>query len=115
MQIKDLKTFEEMPFNMWVKDEQGKYLWANRAVSQLAGEDVVGKTDRELIWAADAPTFQANDKKVFQTGKPNMQNEHAAKTSRGEVTVSSCKWLGKLDGHKGCFGISFVVGQAEKN
>ena len=47
MQIKDLEVFNEMPFLFWVKDEDGRYLWGNRAISQMAKEDVIGKTDYE--------------------------------------------------------------------
>jgi PAS domain-containing protein len=109
MHIKDLELFKEIPFCVWVKDEQGKYVWANRAVSQLAGEEVVGKTDRQLVWADDAPAIQAADTEVFRTGKPHVQREHAAKSSRGEVTMNSCKWLGDLENRRGCFGISIPV------
>ncbi len=38
MQMKDLEIFNEMPFLFWVKDEDGRYLWGNKAISQLAGE-----------------------------------------------------------------------------
>jgi hypothetical protein len=43
MEAKDLKIFNEMPFLFWVKDEKGKYLWGNKTISRLAGEDIVGK------------------------------------------------------------------------
>ena len=109
MEAKNLEMFNEMPFLFWVKDEHGKYLWGNRAISQLAGKDIVGKTDRELPWADNADALQANDKQVFETGKPSYLHEYVDKSSRGKATLNVCKWLGELDGKKRCFGISFVI------
>ncbi|MGI9404575.1 MAG: hypothetical protein ACR2OF_08740 [Hyphomicrobium sp.] len=43
MQIKDLEIFNEMPFLFWVKEEERRYLWGNRTISQLAKENLVGK------------------------------------------------------------------------
>ena len=49
MEKKDLELFNEVPFLFWVKDEKGTYLWGNKAISQLAGENVAGKTDRRTF------------------------------------------------------------------
>lgn len=35
MQIRDLEAFENVPFLVWVKDEDWCYLWGNRAISAL--------------------------------------------------------------------------------
>ena len=114
MQIKDLEIFNQMPFSFWIKDETGKYVWCNRAVSQLAKGEVIGKTDRELIWADNADEFQADDKQVFETGKPIYRHEHMDESSQGKVTHSVCKWLGELDGKKQCFGIAFFIEKGEE-
>jgi hypothetical protein len=47
MKTKDLEVFNEMPFLFWVKDEQGTYIWGNRTISRLAGEEITGKTGRQ--------------------------------------------------------------------
>jgi len=109
MQMKDLEIFNEMPFLFWVKDEDGRYLWGNKAISQLAGEQITGKTDHELVWAENADALRAGDKRVFETRKPSYLHEYVNKSSRGRATLSVCKWLGDLEGGKRCFGISFVV------
>ena len=57
MQIKDLEAFQDVPFLCWVKDEEWRYLWGNRAICDLAGEDVAGKKDADLIWKAMAPVL----------------------------------------------------------
>jgi PAS domain-containing protein len=107
MQIKDLEIFNDMPFLFWVKDEAGRYLWGNRAISQLAGTEIVGKTDHELPWAADADGLRVDDNQVFETGKPRFVHEYVNKPDK--ITLNVCKWLGVLDGKKRCFGISFVI------
>jgi len=107
MKTIDLEIFKDMPFLFWVKDEEGKYLWGNRAIDQLARETVAGKTDYELPWAADADGLRAADKEVITTGKPKFLREYVKKPSG--VTLNVCKWVGELDGKKRCFGISFVT------
>jgi PAS domain-containing protein len=96
MQIKDPEIFSDMPFLFWVKDEEGRYLWGNRATSQLAETEIVGKTGHELPWASDADGLRLADKKVFETGKPCFHHENVNR--HGKITLNVCKWLGELDG-----------------
>ena len=109
MQSKDLEVFNEMPFNFWVKDEEGRYLWVNRYLADMAQQDIIGKTDREMGWAADAEALRADDQQVLEKGKTLYVHEYAHFPGRGKVTLSVCKFPGELDGKKGVFGISFVV------
>ena len=109
MEIKDLEKFNEVPFLFWVKDEKGTYLWGNKAICKLAGENVVGKTDRDLIWSDNADALQAGDKKVFESGKPNYLHEYVDKSRQGTATLNVCKWIGEFENEKRCFGISFVI------
>ena len=109
METKDLEIFNDVPFLFWVKDGGGRYLWGNRTISQLAGEEVAGKTDRELLWADNADSLQAGDKQVFESGKPNYLHEYGDKSSHGKATLNVCKWLGDFEGHKCCFRISFIM------
>ena len=109
MQRKDLEVFNEMPFFFWVKDEEGRYLWVNRALAEMAQQAIVGKTDREMGWSADADGLGADDKKVLETGKNLYVHEYAQVPSRGKVTLNVCKFLGEFDGKKCVFGISFVI------
>jgi len=48
LKITDLEIFQDLPFLFWVKDDQGKYLWGNQAIDNLATQKVAGKTDYEL-------------------------------------------------------------------
>jgi len=109
MQVAALEAFRDVPFLFWAKDATGKYVWGNRTINQLVGEEVVGKTDRELVWAADAGALLADDRRVFDSGQPIFLQEHVGKSDRGRATLCVCKWLGELDGEKRCFGISFTI------
>lgn len=109
MKAKDVEIFNEMPFLFWVKDEEGRYLWGNRIISQLAGEDITGKKDADLVWKANAQSLVADDQQVFASGKPRFLHEYVDQSSRGKATLNVCKWLGEFEGKKRCFGISFVI------
>ena len=105
----NLEIFNQMPFLFWVKDEEGVYIWGNQAISDLAGWDVVGKTDAELPWADNAEALRADDNQVLKTGKPIFAHEYVDESSRGKATLNVCKFVGELDGKKHAFGISFVI------
>jgi PAS domain-containing protein len=109
MQIKDLEIFNQMPFLFWVKDEEWRYLWGNRAICDLAGEDVVGKKDSELVWKANAAALVKNDEDVMASGKPHYIHELVNHSDVGKATLSVCKWVDDLDGRRLVFGISFVI------
>jgi PAS domain-containing protein len=109
MHIEDLEIFNEMPFLFWVKDAEGKHLFGNKVICDLAGEDVVGKTDRELVWSRDADALQAHDRQVLESGKTSYIHEYVQQSHHGEATLNVCKWAGDLDGRKCCFGISFII------
>jgi two-component system aerobic respiration control sensor histidine kinase ArcB len=109
MQSKDLEVFNGMPFYFWVKDEAGRYVWVNQALAEMAQQSLIGKTDRDMGWAADAEGLRADDKKVLETGKTLYVHEYAHVPGRGQVTLNVCKFVGELDGKKGVFGVSFVI------
>ena len=108
MKSKDLEIFNEMPFYFWFKDEDGRYLWANRVLLEFAKTDMLGKTDNELPWVGNADALRAADKQVLETGETLRLRELVIDKPE-KVTVNACKWLGELDGKKGVFGVSFVI------
>jgi PAS domain-containing protein len=98
-----------MPFLSWVKDEDGKYLWGNRAISHLAQEEVIGTTDHQLIWADNAEALRASDEKVLESGAPVFTQEYVDKSGKGRATLNVCKFVGALEGKRRVFGISFTI------
>lgn len=109
MQLQDLEVFNSVPFLFWAKDEQGVHLFGNKVICDLAGEDVLGKTDHDLIWAKDADALQAHDRRVMESGQTEYLHEYVQQSQQGQATLNVCKWAGELDGKKCCFGISFVI------
>ncbi len=58
---------DNSPAAMYVKDLEGRYLLVNRRVEQLLGrsrDDVVGKTDFDLVQPRIAESYRANDRRV---------------------------------------------------
>ena len=109
MHGKDLEIFNQMPFLFWVKDAGGRYVWGNRVINRLAGEDVTGKTDADLVWAADAEGLREADRRVWETGEPSFVHEFVAKSSSGQVTLNVCKFMGDFEGERHVFGVSFII------
>lgn len=109
MNAKDLETFSHVPFLFWVKDTAGTYVWGNQAINQLAGEDVVGKTDHELVWKESADALRAEDKRALDSGSPIYLQERVDQSSRGGATLNVCKWPEEFEGKPCCFGISFTI------
>ncbi len=98
-----------MPFLFWAKDEEGRYVWGNRAICDLAQADVTGKTDAELIWADNADALRQADKQVWETGEPDFTHEYVDKSGHGKATLNVCKFPAELDGEKRVFGVSFII------
>ncbi|HET7670099.1 MAG TPA: PAS domain-containing protein [Burkholderiales bacterium] len=58
---------ENSPTLVYLKDEQGRYVFANQAGREFLGrDDWEGRTDAELLPAAAAQRIQANDRRVLE-------------------------------------------------
>ena len=66
MRIEDLNIFNEMPFLFWVKDAEGKHLFGNKVICDLAGFPVQGHTsDRPcLAFEGQVTTTTRTDKRI---------------------------------------------------
>jgi PAS domain-containing protein len=107
MRAKDLEVLNEMPFFFWVKDDEGKYIWVNRALNEMAGQDITGKTDYELPWANDAEKLRADDMKVLLTGEHMFVEEYIQQP--GKASLNVCKFVGDYEGKRCAIGVSFVI------
>jgi PAS domain-containing protein len=96
-----------MPFSFWVKDEEGRYLWVNRALADMATEDIVGKKDSELPWVNNAEALRADDLRLLDTGKPVFLHEYVAEPH--EANLSVCKFVADFEGKRCAFGVSFII------
>lgn len=67
---------DNLPGYAWMKDLQGRYVYANHAVKGLPGYQSLGKTDAQ-IWPVDrAADYRANDQQVIAAKKPLHTFEH---------------------------------------
>jgi PAS domain S-box-containing protein len=65
--------FENSPSMIFLKDREGRYLYANREfkrVRRITEEHINGKTDNELFPAEQASVFQESDRQVLEAGVP---------------------------------------------
>lgn len=75
-------ALERVPGAMFmVKDLHSRYLFMSRALKEAihlpADFDVTGRTDFDLFPRIIAENFRQNDRRVFQTGQPLVQEIHA--------------------------------------
>ncbi|QGM46005.1 ATP-binding protein [Methylocystis heyeri] len=55
--------------NAWIKDEQGRFIFANEALSKIAGkslDQILGRTDEELFGAEAAALYAKNDRLALE-------------------------------------------------
>lgn len=61
---------------LFAKDRNGKYIFANDNLAQAAGmdskEQMIGKTDYQLIWREQADFFRAGDSRTLD-GQPHIK------------------------------------------
>ncbi|MCK4608034.1 MAG: PAS domain-containing protein [Gammaproteobacteria bacterium] len=77
MQLEDM--IANMPCNVYWKDSNGLFVWCNKNQLKAAGleklEDIVGKSDYDLIWREDADFLRRIDKEVMESGMPKTLEE----------------------------------------
>jgi PAS domain S-box-containing protein len=83
------KVINTAPGMIFLKDSQGRYILANKALGDAYGttiEGVVGKTDGELIPdAAEAARFRQDDAEVIRTRRENVVAEEPLTTADGRT------------------------------
>ena len=104
-----MAAFDEMPFHLFAKDPEGRYLFASAAIGEAAGRDPTGLTDADMPWAADAGVFREHERRVLQTGETLYAHEHGTLPDGSTLVLSICKWRGELDGQPCVFGIGFPI------
>jgi PAS domain S-box-containing protein len=80
--------FENSPNMIFLKDREGRYLYANREfkrVRHISEENIHGKTDDELFSTEQASFFQASDRQVLEAGVP-IEFEQTAVQKDGQHT-----------------------------
>ncbi len=72
-------VIDNIPQRIFWKDRDSRYLGCNMAFARDAGlaytEQVIGKTDADMPWAALADALSQADEEVIATGVPKMNHE----------------------------------------
>ena len=102
---------------IFVKDEQGHYLIANRALCELTGlnpEQLIGRTDYELFPADLAEQYRQDDQRFMQLSEARTFEE-PVQTPSGRRVFLTTKGPLLLDGEvRGVFGISREISELKK-
>ena len=78
--------FENSPNLIFLKDRQGRYVYVNREFKRalrVTDEQINGKRDDEIFSTEQAAAFQANDRRVLESGVP-MEFEETALQEDGQ-------------------------------
>ncbi|HBI94132.1 MAG TPA: hypothetical protein DDY58_17865, partial [Terrisporobacter glycolicus] len=65
-----IKFIDTIPFSMWLKDLEGKYVFVNKEFELEAGlkrEDIINKTDYDILSKKEADMYKEDDDIVIQT------------------------------------------------
>lgn len=86
-----------IPFLIWFKDKEGRYLLANRATAEACGktpEQMLGRCDTDF-WPEDmAARYQQDDREVLRSGEPLLVEEPLAdqRNPRGMCWIETGKF-----------------------
>lgn len=83
-----LAAVDAMPYRVFWKDENLIYKGANKLFAQDAGEnsavDIIGKTDFDFPWKAQADGYRADDFEVLKSKSSKLNIEEIQTTASGE-------------------------------
>jgi PAS domain S-box-containing protein len=103
---------DHSPALAWLKDEHGRYVFANRstlAALGLTAADLVGKSDADVMPPAQAEQCRSNDLSVLKTGAAAEMTE-TWQEADGEHHVLSVKFpIDVADGHRYVGGMALDI------
>lgn len=108
-----LQMFSDMPFLVFVKDEELNYVWGNNSFLELISlgslEELIGKRDHDLIWADYADELNKNDREALDNNKPITIIESSDIPGKGTVGGTVRKFPITLDGKRCLMGIAIIT------
>ncbi|MDD2811711.1 PAS domain S-box protein, partial [Rhodoferax sp.] len=89
-------VIDHSPMRIFWKDTELRYLGCNPLFAQDAGlahaQDLIGKLDTDLSWAANAQAYNADDRQVMTSGVPRLAFEEMQTTPSGDsIWLSTSK------------------------
>ena len=111
--LDQLQMFTDMPFLVFVKDEELNYVWGNNSFLELIDlvslEELVGKSDHDLIWAGYADELNKNDRAALSSNQPVTITESSDIPGKGTVGATVRKYPIELDGKRCLMGIAIIT------
>ncbi|AXS80228.1 ATP-binding protein [Dechloromonas sp. HYN0024] len=98
-----LKVIDTVPMRVFWKDRELRYLGCNPAFARDAGkilpQELIGKDDYEMAWAAQADLYRADDLAVMTSGVPRLSYEEPQTTPDGlSICLRTSKVVLRNDG-----------------
>lgn len=103
----DRKIYEKLSIFVWAKDRNFKYIYCNENYARAADLDsplsIIGKSDDEMPWRAQADYFRRGDAEVFQGNiRLNVQETEIRVDGVADILVSENPLFDK---HNHCIGL----------
>lgn len=116
------EVLEQIPYFIFWKDINGRYLGANKQFANIAGfekvEDLVGRHDVELGWKArEIEHFISYDQKIMRAGEPELNIEEPQRQADGSnrfILTTKVPLKSKEDETIGILGIFTDITQRKK-
>jgi PAS domain S-box-containing protein len=100
---------DAIPDNIYVKDHNNRFILCNQRLAVQAGlespDQIVGKSDYDFLRTELADKYFAQEKEIFRTGKPCINEEQIGRDSRGNDTWVLSSKIPLLDQHGQVVGI----------
>ena len=99
---------DTIPDPVWMKDENGAYLFCNRRFSALYGapfSDIAGKTDFDFVDAEQARFFQAHDQAALAASQPLSNEEWVRYAADGHEELLHTTKVAVRDAHGKAIGV----------
>jgi PAS domain S-box-containing protein len=105
-------VLDAIPVRVFWKNRDSVYVGCNRRFAEDAGldspDEVVGKTDFDLPWRAEAELFRSRDRQVIESGQAMLDFEQRRSTSDGRLLWLLQNKLPLRDGQGNTIGVLTV-------
>ncbi len=104
------QVLDSIPARVFWKDHSSTYLGANKLFAADAGldspEELIGKSDYEMIWGAtQAEAFRMDDRRVMYGGEPMLNFEESQDRPDGTTSWVETSKIPMRDAHGEIYGI----------
>lgn len=102
-------VLDTTPTRVFWKDLKGRFLGCNMAFAHDANlqrpEDLLGKTDHDMVWKAQAERFRSDDRLVMDSGKERLGIEEPQTCADGSTFWLRTSKVPLRDGDGGIIGV----------